>query len=213
MMKNLEYCKYTYRHRKAFSYLVDKLIRNEKTKNEMIKRARFHDLDKMTLYLFLDKKQASFYHKETPSHHLENNLPKTHYDYLEAIVDFECAGYTKPDKPLNAYDTVSKMYKNKIDENTYNSLMNILKKYNLDSSYSVLNDKYGVEFMKKYENVTEEMILYEVLDYTSHFAKNSFLKLQMKISEKINNDEGIFINANYTILGQELLKYREVHKI
>ena len=182
-MKNIECCKYTYRHRKAFLYLVNKLIKDEKTKNEMMIRTRFHDLDKMTLYLFLEKKEASFYHRETSSHHLENNWPKTYYDYLEAIIDFECAGYTKPDKPLNAHDTILKIFKYKVDENIYNLLINIIKEYNLDSSYSVLDDKAGIEFMKKYENVTEEMVLYEVLDYTSHFARNSFVKLKTKITE------------------------------
>lgn len=185
-MKNIEYCKYTYRHRKAFSYLVDKLVKDEKIRKEMMKRARFHDLDKMTLYLFFDKKQASSYHRETSFHHLENNLPKTFYDYFEAIIDFECAGYTKPDKPLNAYDTISKIYKSKIDKNTYNSLIDILLKYNLNSSYSVLEDKIGADFMKKYENITEEMILYEILDYTSHFPNNSFMKLKTKIIKKIS---------------------------
>lgn len=29
MMKNLEYCKYTYRHRRALEYLVNKLIKSE----------------------------------------------------------------------------------------------------------------------------------------------------------------------------------------
>ncbi len=186
-MKNIEYCKYTYRHRKAFSYLVDKLIKDEKIRKEMEKRARFHDLDKMTLYLFIDKKQASSYHRKTSFHHLENNLPKTFYDYLEVIIDFECAGYTKPDKPLNAYDTISEIYRDRIDKNIYDLLINILRKYNLDSSYSVSDDRFGVDFIRQYENITEEMILYEILDYTSHFSNSSFIKLQAKIIEAINN--------------------------
>ena len=188
-MKNIEYCKYTYRHRKAFLYVTNKIVKDENIKKEMIKRARFHDLDKMTLYIFLEKKQASSYHRKTSSHHLENNLPKTLLDYLETIIDFECAAYTKPDKPLNAYDTLIKTYKDKIDTNTYNSLMNILKKYDLDSSYCVLDDLIGIEYMKKYEDINEEMIMYEILDYISSFADNSFISLREEILKSINTKE------------------------
>ena len=188
-MKNIEYCKYTYKHRKAFIYVVNKIIKDENIKKEMTKRARFHDLDKMTLYMFLDKKQSSSYHRKTSSHHLENNISKTFYDYLESIIDFECASYTKPDKPLNAYDTITKIYKEKIDSKTYNSLMNILEEYNINSSYNVLNDNIGVEYMKKYENVTEEMIMYEVLDYTSSFNNNSFILLKEDILKSIKLKE------------------------
>lgn len=188
-MKNLEYCKYTYRHRKAFYYIVNKIITNETVKKEMLIRARFHDLDKMTLYLFLEKKISSSYHRNFSHHHLENNLPKTFYDYLESIIDFECAGYTKPDKPLNAYDTIEKIFKDKIDSNIYDSLIDILKKYNLNSSYCVLDDRAGLEYLKKYENVTEEMILYEVLDYINNCKNNSFKIFQKDILKTIEKGE------------------------
>lgn len=31
-------------------------------------------------------------------------------DYREMVIDWECARYTKPDKPLNAYDTLYYLY-------------------------------------------------------------------------------------------------------
>ena len=38
----------------------------------------------------------------------ENDIEKTKLDYMEMILDWESARYTKPDKPLNAYDTLYK---------------------------------------------------------------------------------------------------------
>lgn len=187
-MKNFEKCAYTYRHRKAFLYLVNKIIKDELIKKEMIKRARFHDLDKVVLYLFFDRKQVSNYHRKTVRHHLENNIEKNFYDYLESIIDFECAAYTKPDKPLNAHDTILKFYKN-ISSKDYNSLINILNQYNLNSSYCVLDDKEGIEYMKKYQNVTEEMIIYEAFDYISNNTDNSFIKLKSEIFDSLEMGE------------------------
>lgn len=188
-MKNLEYCKYTYRHRKAFYYVVNKIIKDETIKKEMLTRARFHDLDKMTLYMFLEKKTSSSYHKNFSHHHLENNLPKTFYDYLESVIDFECAGYTKPDKLLNAYDTIEKIFKTQVDSDVYDSLIDILKKYNLNSSYCVLDDHAGLEYLKRYENVTEEMLIYEVLDYVNNFKNNTFTVFQKDILKTIEKGE------------------------
>ena len=172
-MKNFEKCIYTFKHRKAFLYLVNKLIKDDKDKKEMLKRARFHDLDKVVLYMFFDKKKASDYHRKTSHHHLENNIEKNYYDYLESIIDFECAAYTKPDKPLNAHDTIIKFYKDSISTESHNSLIDILNKYDLNSSYCVLDDHNGIEYMKKYQNVTEEMIMYEIFDYVSKIVLSS----------------------------------------
>ena len=188
-MKNFEKSAYTYRHRKAFLYLVNKIIKDEVVKKEMLKRARFHDLDKVVLYLFFDKKQASNYHRQTSHHHLENNIEKNFYDYLESIIDFECAAYTKPDKPLYAHDTILKFYKDNISSKDYNCLIDILNQYNLNSSYTVLDDNEGMEYMKTYQNVTEEMIIYEVFDYISNNVDNSFVRLKSEIFDSLGMGE------------------------
>ena len=57
------------------------------------------------MYLFYDKKDASNIHRDKTVHH-ENELEKTELDYIEMVLDWESARYTKPDKPLNAYDTL-----------------------------------------------------------------------------------------------------------
>ena len=43
------------------------------------------------------------------------------------IIDWECARYTKPDKQLNAYDTLYKFYPNLEKE-----ILPILKEFKLD---------------------------------------------------------------------------------
>ena len=100
----MQWCIYTYRHRKAFEYCVRKLIKEPALRDEMLRRARIHDMDKMIMYLFLDQKEAQEIHVKTMPHHLENQLPRTYEDYVETVIDYECAPYTKPDKPLNACD-------------------------------------------------------------------------------------------------------------
>lgn len=41
-------------------------------------------------------------------HH--NVKAKTHSDFIQMVIDWECARYTKPDKPLNARETLAKFY-------------------------------------------------------------------------------------------------------
>ena len=49
-------------------------------------------------------------------------------NWLEIIIDWECARYTKPDKPLNAYETLLKYYPEVTDE-----VLPILEGLGLDS--------------------------------------------------------------------------------
>lgn len=107
-MRNEKYLGYTFQHRRAFLFVVNKLIKDPVDKAIMLQRAKWHDLDKAFLYTLIDKKTASAYHRRMAPHHMEqqNKMDKNRYDIMEAVLDFECAGYTKSDKPLNAYDTV-----------------------------------------------------------------------------------------------------------
>lgn len=45
------------------------------------------------------------------------------------VIDWECARYTKPDKPLNAYDTLYKYYPELEDK-----ILPILKELKIDKS-------------------------------------------------------------------------------
>lgn len=156
-MKNFEYCKYTYIHRKIVMALVEKYVTNEIDKKEMIKRAEAHDMDKMVTYLFYDKISCVKMHRENNAHHLENNLPRLYLDYLEAIFDWESARYSKPDKPLNAYQTLYKYY-----PNYENEILPILKDFKLDSEFIEMDNDILKMAQKLQDEVTEEMILEEI---------------------------------------------------
>lgn len=174
-MKNFEYCVYTYKHRLA----LKEVIKNNEylpktTKNELLKRAEVHDMDKMVMYLFWEKKKASKYHRETASHHIDNDISKTNTDYLEAIFDYECAGITKPDKPLNAYNTVLKFY-----PKYEGILLPFLKKLHMDSSYR-LSDNFGITDLI----VTEDDIIREVVFYLTSTENNIYTRLKDKLCSK-----------------------------
>lgn len=129
-MKNFEKLYYTFCHRQAFRYVLDTFFYDSPHYDELSYRADIHDLDK-ALYLTIgDKKAASAYHRATNPHHMENGLPKDEVDLYEAIIDYECAGYTKDDKPLNAYDTITQYDKSNRDE-----MIAILEQYDMAKSY------------------------------------------------------------------------------
>lgn len=104
---NFEKLYYTFMHRRAMRFVLDTYFPDHIMYDDLDYRAEIHDLDKC-LFLALggDKKEASAYHRENSPHHMEGNQNPTELDMIEAIIDYECAGFTKADKPLNAYDTV-----------------------------------------------------------------------------------------------------------
>ena len=60
------------------------------------------------LYHFFDVKKVHEFHRKFAAHHTLK--AKTKNDYIQMIIDWECARYTKPDKPLNARETLYKFY-------------------------------------------------------------------------------------------------------
>lgn len=165
-MKNFDWCAYTYRHRRAFKYIADKLIKDEKIKQEMFKRAKVHDMDKLVMYMFLDQYTSQRQHVLTKSHHLEYSGEHTYMDMLETVIDYECSPYTKPDKPLNAYDFANKLLeKELISVDVHRQLLDIMHELDIDSSYEVTDDVEGMAYMQSIGDITEEMILLEVMQY------------------------------------------------
>ena len=120
-MNRFYYVKYTILHRKAFRKVEKKLF----GKNSL--RGYLHDLDKVILYPLLGKKLTSKLHRKFSRHHI--NSAKSYSDYREMVIDWECARYTKPDKPLNAYDTLYKYYP-QLEE----KILPILKELKIDKS-------------------------------------------------------------------------------
>lgn len=168
-MLNMGYLHYTFAHRQAFKFVVEKLLKNTIYYDEMMKREKYHDLDKALLYTLIDKKSASKYHRNTSNHHMENDNPKDIMDYVEAVIDYECAGYTKEDKPLNAYDTVLKYQPNHSDK-----LMEIMHQLGIDKSYAnTPTDAEWVAYAK--EIPTDEKIMYEIYNYIYEYPNTSKL--------------------------------------
>lgn len=118
--ENIGAIRYTQAHRKAFKKIEKEILGHNTW------RCLAHDLDKVILYNFLPFEKVKKFHRNTARHH-DNNIRKTKNDYIEMIIDWECARYTKPDKPLNAYDTLYKFYPNLEKE-----ILPLLKQFNLD---------------------------------------------------------------------------------
>ena len=180
-MKNLKWCKYTYLHRRAFEYCVDKLIRDPALREEMMRRAKVHDMDKMVMYLSMDQKEAQEKHTMTQPHHLENKLPKTHDDLVEAVIDYECAPYTKPDKPLNAFDFVNLLVDWKaLTPEQGKALIAIMEELGIAYSGTIEEDTEGQQYIRDIGEVTEDMIREEIIRYVDEFrpeVKGEVLKL------------------------------------
>ena len=161
--ENLDYSKYTYLHRKALGYYIKKnAFLTDEDRLALLNRAKVHDMDKLTLYQIWDKKKASDYHRTHASHHVSElrklGINPDRLDYLECIFDMECAALTKPDKPLNAYDTLIVHYK---DE--YENFKPYLEYLHMDSSYVAVNES-DLEFFKNLK-VSDELILEDINKY------------------------------------------------
>lgn len=117
--KNQRYkIRYSLEHRKAFLALEKKLL----GKNTI--RGYLHDVDKIILYHFLPTEFVHICHQWWSKHH--ERRAKTHDDFVQMVIDWECARITKPDKPLDAYDTLYKFYPHMVDK-----ILPILKELNI----------------------------------------------------------------------------------
>ena len=109
---------YTIRHRKAYREVEKKLT----GKNSI--KGYFHDLNKIFMYLIgMPTETVHNIHQKLSPHHIKNGKVK---DPTSAIIDWECARYTKPDKPLPAFETFKILFpqgNSKIEE--------LLKKFGL----------------------------------------------------------------------------------
>ena len=155
-MKNREYIEYTYKHRKIVIYLANKYVKENK--EETMNQIEFHDLDKLYMYLFYNKKDVSNGHRQLSSHH-DNSIEKTDADYVEMVLDWESARYTKPDKPLNAYDTLYKYYPEMKEK-----ILPILKKFKIDKSGLPMEEDV-LEYAKSLSNTSIDDIKEELKHY------------------------------------------------
>lgn len=151
-MKNLDKLIYTYKHRKIVYFLGEKYSNNK----ELLEQLTKHDLDKMFLLLFYDKDVVKKVHRDTSSHH-DNDLEKTKLDYMEMVLDWESARYTKPDKPLNAYDTLYDFYPHLVDK-----IVPILEEFNINYSSTEMEEDV-VEYVNSLGEVSENDIKKELV--------------------------------------------------
>ena len=85
---------YTWQHKKAFLKVEKELCGKNSWKGY------FHDADKLLMYIVgVPKQTAHNIHVSTVPHHVRNG--KIKYPDM-AVIDWESARYTKPDKPLSA---------------------------------------------------------------------------------------------------------------
>ena len=96
---------------KHIPYTVKHYFAFHKVKRRLGQRGYwFHDLDKLFLFIFfpyLGEEKIGLWHRFNNKHHAE--CTKGH-DWIEAVINWECARITKPDKPLNARQTWEKYY-------------------------------------------------------------------------------------------------------
>ena len=91
---HFKYIKYTSKHKVAFLKIEKQLL----GKNTL--GGYLHDLDKLLMYIIgVPKELAHNIHVATAPHHERNGKIKRP---IQAIIDWECARFTKPDKPLTA---------------------------------------------------------------------------------------------------------------
>ena len=96
-MRYISEVKKVFAHRKAFFTVRDNLG---------LSGFWFHDLDKILLSLLPEDVERKL-HRRLNRHHVESWFG---FSPIEAIIDWECARITKPDKPLDARGTMEKFY-------------------------------------------------------------------------------------------------------
>ena len=110
------------------------------------------------MYLFYEKEDASNIHRDLMSHH-QNKIVKDKLDYMEMVLDWESARYTKPDKPLNAYDTLYRFYPG-LEEH----ILPILKELGIDKPNLPMEEDVW-EYTQSIVNVSKEDIKNEIIEY------------------------------------------------
>lgn len=162
-LTNMKFIEYTYLHRIALRFCIEKHLAGHPLLEHMLELAKNHDMDKMFLYTLVSKKAASHYHRATAAHHMENDKPKSVCNFIEAVMDYECAGYTKADKPLNAYDTVVQYGKSHQDD-----LFHIMQEFGMKRSYkNTPDDPEWKEYLIKQGEITDKVIMRELMEWVN----------------------------------------------
>ena len=116
---------YTFRHYLAFL----------KTEKEYIGyyKYKFHDLDKILMYLvipWLGVDRIKKIHRKINKHHIQNNKPAWKCNYEEAVIDWECCRFTKPNEPMSAREYLEHK-KSTLRPVHYKHMEIVLRQFNL----------------------------------------------------------------------------------
>lgn len=163
---------YTLRHKIAIMALSYELL------GYVSKRIMLHDTEKLALYSMTDTKEGHKLHVKHSIHHhgnfdqmVERDIKNGLYvdNLMEAILDYECARYTKPDKPLNAYATIHKYY-----PDDYNDSKKLLVRFWLDfpESKDCKFEKWdSVSYL--YMPLFKKLTVYAIKDLKNELLKNT----------------------------------------
>lgn len=163
---NLNLLKYTYLHRREVYRLGNKL----RVKESLLDSLWMHDIDKLIIYLFRDKQETQQIHRLLNRHHNRNETDKE--ILVEMLLDWESARFTKPDKPLNAYDTMKKYYP---DMET--KMLPIMEELGLNHSTDMSESITMEEFMERANRIDITAIHKElagILRYYLGASKKTF---------------------------------------
>ena len=120
---SFEHISYTFKHCKAMRKLQIETLGDW--------MFPWHDIDKIFMYIFIPfigTEAIKKIHKKYNKHHLKDNTSTGEtMVFIEALLDWESAQYTKKDKPGNAYWTIHKKFRPQAQMDT---LMVCLKSLN-----------------------------------------------------------------------------------
>lgn len=204
-MLNFAQVKYSIMHRDVVRLLARKYSNDE----NFLKQIEYHDMDKVLLYLQESILSAHRKHLLAIPHHLESSIGKSKNDYIETIIDWDSSRYTKPDKLLNAYQTLKKLY-----PDYYDVIIPILKELNLDHDDEPI-DQDILDYVKN-KNYDEEYCLKEIANYVKYVINNN-VDLYYNIYEVLSNAFVTLNNRERKIfkesLGDEIMNKIDSNKI
>ena len=138
-------------------------------------------MDKVILNCLCDSSLSSKIHNNFSLHHKTDNKQLSKYDYIEMIIDWECARYTKPDKPRNSCLTLYTFY-NDLQE----QILPLLKELDLLGIENKDNQnviKEVNDFVVS-DKIIEEQIKDYILDYENSIDKYEVVKIAINVLKK-----------------------------
>lgn len=120
----------SYRH---IMYTLKHYVSFLKTEKRLLGyyKYKFHDLDKVLMYLFLPflgTKKIKKIHVKNNKHHIKESKSIDECNYEEAIIDWECSRFTKEDKPLTAREVTVRFHSK---SKHFKELISVLEKLKL----------------------------------------------------------------------------------